>query len=149
GPALGAVGRGVETAGTFAGGAIRPALKAATQHPPAGAMILGEILGGPKGAAAAAALAKAPAVIRAGIAGGRGALADVAAQATEQAAREAAARAAADAALAQQAGVYEAGERLTQPGPPALPPATGYQMPPAGSFAEEQRIAALAPETTG
>src|SRR5262249_3997186 len=27
GPALGAVGRGVETAGTFAGGAIRPALK--------------------------------------------------------------------------------------------------------------------------
>jgi hypothetical protein len=150
GPAVEATGEAAQTAGTFMRGATVPALKAVVQRPPYGAALIGQILGGPKGAAIAATIAKIPGVIKAGVEGGRAALDADAAAVAERAAAQVrattAARAAADAAMRQHVGTFETFERMTQPPPLALPAPESIQMPPAGTYAEEQRIQALGPE---
>jgi len=152
---LGSAADAASTARTFAGGAIPPAIKAVTGHPPYGAAFLGELLDSHRGAAIAAGLAKAPEILRKGMAGGRAAVADAAAldaAARAQAAIEAqAALAAQDARLARGATLFEAQERIVQPPgqiPPErqLGPGGSIAMPPAGTAAEEARVAGLGPE---
>lgn len=147
GPALGAVGRGMSAAGTVTRGALGGAVEAVP------AAIRGGIEKGFYGIGGGVQGVKTAALMGAGkeIAGGiktgiqRAFESQTAAEAARLAAEQAA-RDAADAALRRGAQIYETGEQIRQPLPTALPPARGYQMPPAGTSAEEARIAALGPE---
>src|SRR5262245_12729920 len=147
GPMLGTAGRGAQAAGTVTQGALRGAVGAL---PAAGKAALEKsfygALGGPASMINAAKIAAAKEIGQGALQGAKEALAARATVPAAQAAAAQVAREAADAALARGALTYEEWERLTQPGPPRLPPATGYQMPPAGTAAEEARIAALRPE---
>jgi hypothetical protein len=85
--------------------------------------------------------------LKTGVAAARAAVPErLAAEAAAKASADAAARAAADEAMRQHVGTFEAFERMTQPPPLALPPPESIPMPPAGTYAEEQRFQALGPE---
>jgi len=152
GPAAEAAGRAAATTGTLARGAVSGAVRAVpTAAKAALEKSIYGALGGPGGMVAAAKIAAAKELGQGAIAGARSALAQRAAAAAERLAAEnaaaAAARETADAALTRQAQVYEAGEAMTQPPAQAqLPPASSYQMPRAGTAAEEARIESLQPE---